>query len=146
VDLAGVRAFAADRLPSYMVPDLVAVDALPLSKNGKIDRPAVTAMLGTQVAGLMQVYETPRTDVESVVADLFGALLGVDKVSRTASFFALGGDSLLATRAVERLRRRYGDCLSLRRLFLAPTVAEVAAAIEAYLRADRSDTYEEGVL
>ncbi|MFF7144255.1 amino acid adenylation domain-containing protein [Streptomyces nodosus] len=99
-----VRLRAAERLPSYMVPERVLVlRELPLTANGKLDRAAVRQAL-TEAADL----DGPRTSapvgpVETAVAAEWAELLGVAEVGRESSFFLLGGDSLVATRMIGRL-------------------------------------------
>ncbi|MEV8066813.1 amino acid adenylation domain-containing protein [Streptomyces sp. NPDC085995] len=100
-----VRLRAAQRLPAYMVPErLLVLRDLPLTANGKLDRAAVRRAL-TEAAG----DDGPRTSapvgpVESAVAAQWADLLDVPEVGRESSFFLLGGDSLVATRMIGRLR------------------------------------------
>ncbi len=100
-----VRLRAAQRLPAYMVPErLLVLRDLPLTANGKLDRAAVRRAL-TEAAG----DDGPRTSapvgpVESAVAALWADLLDVPEAGRESSFFLLGGDSLVATRMIGRLR------------------------------------------
>jgi yersiniabactin nonribosomal peptide synthetase len=129
LDLGSLRALLAGQLPAYMIPDDVHVlDALPLTANGKIDRAALDRLASD---GVERSDVAPSGPLEREIADLFGELLAAEHVSRSDSFFALGGDSLMATRAVEALRRRFGVELSLRQLFGAPTVQALALAIDA---------------
>jgi yersiniabactin nonribosomal peptide synthetase len=116
-----VSAFLRDRLPAYMVPsELHWLDELPLTANGKLDRAALEPIA---LDGEQYQDEPPLGPLELELAELFAGLLGTDVVvSRRANFFALGADSLMATKAVEAIRRRHGIELSLRELFAAPTV------------------------
>jgi amino acid adenylation domain-containing protein len=120
----------AQRLPEYMVPaDVVLLDALPLTPNGKIDRRALLA-IDTTVRPNEHEYVAPRTPVELVLVDIWANVLGIPHVSTNDNFFALGGHSLLASQIMARVRRAFRVDLSLAHLFNAPTVVELAAAIE----------------
>lgn len=104
-DADTVRDRAAERLPSYMVPDRILVlTDMPLSANGKLDRTAVHHLL-TEAAGEgPALTRAPLDPVETAVAREWSTLLGVDDIGRDSSFFRLGGDSLVATRMIGRLR------------------------------------------
>ena len=110
------------RLPEAMVPaQFVAVDALPLTTTGKVDRRALPDPPSSPVAE--SEYVPPATPVEEVLAGVWAELLGVERVGAHDSFFELGGHSLLATRIVSRVRQLFGMELPLRAFFAAPTVA-----------------------
>ena len=127
-----LRAFLADRLPAYMVPSaFVFLDRLPLTPNGKLDRRAL-ARLAAPRETLAEVGRVlPRTPIEEMLAELWTDLLKIEGLSVHDSFFDLGGHSLLATQMVSRVREAFGVELPLRRLFETPTVAGLAAAVEA---------------
>ncbi|HEX3530471.1 MAG TPA: amino acid adenylation domain-containing protein, partial [Thermoanaerobaculia bacterium] len=131
-----LRAHLEARLPSYMVPAaFVALPELPRTAHGKVDR----ARLPTADRGpALPADAAPRTPAEEVVAAVWCSLLGLPRVSRSADFFTLGGHSLLATQVVSRLRAATGAELAVRDLFAAPTVAALAAAVEAALSAGSS--------
>ncbi|MEO3808653.1 non-ribosomal peptide synthase/polyketide synthase [Sphaerisporangium sp. B11E5] len=125
VDVAGVRRFAGERLPDYMVPGaVVVVDGLPVTVNGKLDRGALPAP-DVVVAG-----RGAATAVEEVLCGLFGEVLGLEEVGAERSFFELGGDSLLAMRLIVRIRATLDAEINIRELFGAPTVAGLARLVE----------------
>ena len=131
-------------LPGYMRPEQILVlEHLPLSSNGKVDRRALQAALADATQTRTVVDEQPLRPDERVIAELWQQLLNVPSVSRHDNFFRLGGDSLLATRFLEMLRTRLGVELPMGQLFGAATLTEVAQILE---RQPSSDTVEEGVI
>ncbi|AYF77614.1 amino acid adenylation domain-containing protein [Nocardia yunnanensis] len=123
VDPVAVRAHAADRLPGYMVPSaFVVLDAIPLNAVGKLDRKALPA----PVFAAETEYRAPTTELETVLAEIVGELLGRSRVGVHDSFFALGGDSILAIQLVSRARLR-GIELTPLQVFEHRTVAALAA-------------------
>nr|WP_245772660.1 non-ribosomal peptide synthetase [Myxococcus fulvus] len=117
-------------LPEAMVPSaLIVLDALPLTPSGKTDRGALLRLPLPEVEASHDTEEAPRDPLEQLLASFFCQVLGVEKVSRDADFFAMGGHSLSATRLVSRIRRALGQELSLKALFLSPTVAGIARVL-----------------
>ncbi|MCP3138032.1 non-ribosomal peptide synthase/polyketide synthase [Pyxidicoccus xibeiensis] len=127
-DTAALRAALKQRLPEYMVPGaFIALDAFPLTPNGKVDRGA----LPTPDAALPSAtYEAPTTPTEEQLATIWSEVLRVERVGRHDDFFALGGHSLLATQVVSRVRGAVGVELPLRELFESPTVAGLAVRLD----------------
>ncbi len=125
---ADLRTALAERLPQYMVPAaIVAIDAMPLTVNGKLDRRALPVPEYQQ----SDSYRAPATAVEEIIAGIYAQILGVDRVGVDQSFFDLGGDSLLAMRLISTVNAGLGAGLSVRTLFEAPTVAQLAARVGA---------------
>jgi non-ribosomal peptide synthetase component F len=125
---AELRAHLSAHLPDYMVPAaFVAMDALPLTRNGKVDRRALPE---PDAAAAGAAYVPPRTATEAALAAIWTELLGAARVGAEDGFFALGGHSLLATRVVSRIRQAFGVDLPLRAIFESPTLAALAAEID----------------
>jgi amino acid adenylation domain-containing protein len=128
-DLAAVRAFAARRLPDYLVPaTLQVLKSLPLNRNGKVDRQA----LPRPAAGRRSAapYVPPAGDQEAVLCRLVAAVLGVDRVGAADDFLELGGNSLLATRLVTALVGEFGVEIEVRAVFDGRTPRALAAVVE----------------
>ncbi|WUI28994.1 amino acid adenylation domain-containing protein [Mycobacterium sp. NBC_00419] len=118
-DPAQIRTRLAQRLPAYMVPSaVVAVPAIPLTPNGKLDRRALPAPAYQPV----DTYRAPATPVEEVLADVYAHTLALDRVGTDDSFFDLGGDSLSAMRVIAAINTTLNTRLAVRTLFDAPSV------------------------
>nr|WP_256922656.1 non-ribosomal peptide synthetase [Rhodococcus rhodochrous] len=129
VDAAAVRAHASEFLTGYMVPDVVTVlDELPLTVNGKLDRRALPV---PRIDIDADRFREPATESERIVARVWAEVLGIERVGADDSFFDLGGNSLVATRVVARINEATGASLAIRELFEDPTVAGLAARVDA---------------
>ncbi|MCP4659425.1 MAG: non-ribosomal peptide synthetase, partial [bacterium] len=113
--------------------------SMPLTPNGKVDRGALGRRPVPQGVGPEQTA-TPRTPTEEVVAGIWCEVVAVDRVGIGDNFFDLGGHSLLATQVISRVREAFGVEIALHAMFDAPTVAELAAAIEQQRGAEQAIT------
>ena len=121
-------------LPVYAVPGSLAVlTELPRSASGKLNRRALPPPEATETA---DEYVAPRTATEEVLAEIWSAVLGLDRLGVHDDFFAVGGHSLLATRAIGRMRQVFAADLPLPLMFEQPTVARAAAAVEEIVLAE----------
>ena len=126
--LATLRQELQSKLPSYMVPaTFVALDALPLTTNGKVDRAALSART---LPRAMVEYVAPRTAVEQQLATIWQDVLGLERVGIHDDFFMIGGHSLLATQVASQVAQRMDVELPLDLLFAHPILAELAAHLE----------------
>ncbi|MGC4755547.1 amino acid adenylation domain-containing protein [Micromonospora trifolii] len=130
LDKRQVRAELRERLPEYMVPaSLLVIDRLPLTPNGKVDRAALPRPEAAQTS-IVDDRTLPRTPTEHRLAQVWSQVLGLAEVGIDDDFFALGGDSFAAVRAV----RACDPGLRVIDMFTRPTVRELAAHL------DTSDT------
>ncbi|MFF0091755.1 amino acid adenylation domain-containing protein [Streptomyces canus] len=119
-----VRAQLADRLPAYMLPAaLIALEALPLNANGKVDRRALPAPDAAEAAD--DGYAAPRTVTEERIAEVWAQVLGLERVGVEDGFFEIGGHSIRAVALVGALRSAGFD-IGVRDVFEHRTVAELA--------------------
>ncbi|MEZ5151350.1 amino acid adenylation domain-containing protein [Rhodococcus zopfii] len=127
IDNASARAGLARLLPDYMVPALVvALDALPLTANGKVDRKALPEPDFGDLAG----SGAARTGTEQALCTAIADVLGLDRVGVDDDFFTLGGDSIVSIQLVARLRAE-GLQVGARQVFELRTPAAIAAACDA---------------
>ncbi|MEV0533719.1 amino acid adenylation domain-containing protein [Kitasatospora sp. NPDC050463] len=128
----GLRAALLDSLPHHLVPAaFVLLDAIPTAVSGKVDRHALPVPEPRTAA---PATAAPRTPQERAVAAVWEEVLGATGIGAHDDFFRLGGHSLLATRVSVRLRAALGVDVPVRALFDHPTVAALAAALDAYPR------------
>ncbi|WP_266157235.1 non-ribosomal peptide synthetase [Dyella silvatica] len=130
LDVDALRGKLAGVLPSYMLPSaIVALDHMPVTPNGKIDRASLPAPSANRDERDGGYYVAPNTALEAQVAAVWAAVLGIERISVIESFFAAGGHSLLALQVVSRLRAALAIELPFRALFDAPTIRDLAATI-----------------
>lgn len=131
VDAQAVRQALKADLPDYMVPQFViALPALPLLPNGKVDRKALPAPSVDDLPPA-STGTAPSSETEQGVATAMQAVLKSGPLGLEDDFFSMGGHSLLAARLIAQLNKQFGVQLQLRALFESPTVGKLAAAIVA---------------
>ena len=129
-----VRAFAATRVASFKVPQQIILAAdLPRSPTGKLQRIGLSDRLGLTGPSLVEGPGdgAPLAPVEEITLGLWRQTLAVARIGRDDNFFALGGDSILATQLLSRVLTLLGVEIAFRSFFQTPTVAGMARAIEA---------------
>ncbi|GHO64159.1 hypothetical protein KSC_030510 [Ktedonobacter sp. SOSP1-52] len=127
-----VLTYLRQRLPEYMLPALiVALEALPLTRSGKVDRQALPDPV-EHVTSLPGMQASMRP-LEQLLANIWQDVLHIPTVSTDHNFFALGGHSLVAMRVIARIRQRLGIELPVRALFEAPTLRDLARRVEEVL-------------
>jgi len=128
---ATLRKRLKERLPRYMIPSsFVQMDRFPLTPNGKIDRQALPPPVSYEDKQSAEDFVGPRTQTEKALTTLWRELLKAENIGINDDFFDMGGESLLAIRAVSRIRDMFQVDLPLRNLFERPTVAGLAEVID----------------
>jgi amino acid adenylation domain-containing protein len=154
---AGLKRMLRLSLPEYMVPaEIMVLDALPLTTNGKVDFRALPKSSERPPSSAV----APRNMIEERLVSIWADVLGVESVSVTDDFFAVGGQSITANRMLNRIRLAFGlpdDALSLGDVFGNPDVEHLALAVEAVIDRERTrskeatlhameDAFDEGVI
>jgi amino acid adenylation domain-containing protein len=128
-DVTELRRFLGAQLPDYAIPStFVAMDALPLSANGKVNRLALPEPDDARPQ-LSVSYTTPRNEIEQRLAEIWSEVLRVNGIGVHDNFFELGGNSLQATQVVSRVRNEFKIEMPLRTLFERPTPGAIAESI-----------------
>lgn len=118
-------------LPEYMIPNhVVVLDELPVTANGKVDRKALEASDLVTSARTASPYVAPVTELQCLLAQLWGETLKYDNVSMADEFFASGGNSLIAVTLVNRINKRCATNLPLQAIVEHPKLADLADRIE----------------
>ncbi|GAB3738133.1 amino acid adenylation domain-containing protein [Spirosoma lituiforme] len=121
--------YLKNKLPGYMVPGyVIETDRFPTNNSGKIDRKAL-ANLSIKRPDINTLYRKPETSLEKQIADLWKSILYLDDVGADDSFFALGGNSLLAVNFVTALNDRFGYRLPVAQLYQHQTIGNIAQCL-----------------
>ena len=126
--VAELRRMLMDALPYYMVPQAFSLlERMPLNGNGKLDTAALSQLLLERAS---EQHVAPRTEVEQALAAIWSRLLQRDRISVTAGFFELGGQSLVAIRVINEIAQRFGLDIETRIIFEYNTIEALANFIE----------------
>jgi aryl carrier-like protein len=129
-DAGILQQFLKTKLPDYMMPSaFVVLDKFPLTPNGKINRKALPAPVSDH-ADSKQPFTPPRTPSEETLAKIWRELLRQTEIGIDDNFFEIGGHSLLAMQLMARARNEFQTEISLRNIFEAPTIAELAVILD----------------
>ncbi len=128
-----IKTFLRAKLPAYMAPSrFMFINEIPVLESGKLDKDRLPSMEDVR-PDIDSVYIEPRNQMEETIAQIWCEVLKIDRVGVCDNFFDLGGQSLMATQIVSRIRSTLGTEIPLHVLFeTTPTVEQTAAAIERY--------------
>ena len=131
VEASAIQAHLAASLPPYMVPgQLVRLQALPLSANGKVDRRALPDPVGALAAASSRPATPPRSAAEAALASLWSDVLRVPVTDVHSDFFSeLGGNSFAAVRLLSRVHLNFARMVPLEVFLRGPTLAQLAASL-----------------
>jgi len=123
-----LQAYLSEFLPDYMIPlNFIFLDEIPLTTSGKINKKALPAPFRS---GSTKTFTAPRTSTEELLAVIWAEVLELEQLSINDNFFDLGGHSLLATLLVSKISTAMNRDFSVKLLFLHPTIAKMAVAVE----------------
>ena len=110
-------------LPDYMIPSrFVRLATLPLTANGKVDRPALPDPENTR-PDLATAYVAPQTEIEQKLVSIWEDVLDICRIGVSDRFYDLGGDSLSISRVISQVIKQFGVDIPLRSIFQSPTIA-----------------------
>jgi len=140
LNTSDTASFLGRKLPAYMLPaHYVQLEALPLTPSGKLNRKALpdpgAAAMGTGVS-----YVAPRNETEAALAAIWQEILGREQISVKDSFFALGGNSLKATRLASQIHKKFDVKVALKDFFNEPTIEGVATGLSTLLWVRNAET------
>ncbi len=123
---ADLRSFLRGRIADYMIPsDIVVLDAMPLTSNGKTDRKQLLQPARSAVT----LNQTQLIGEELRLAKIWAELLHVDRISASDNFFDLGGHSLMLLKLIRMINREFEIDLPITKLFQAPTIEKLAVVV-----------------
>ena len=130
LDVEALQSLLLETLPAFMMPTaFVFLDELPITSNGKLNRDALPKPDGR--SSLAESFIAPRNDLESMIGDIWKAILKLDQVGIHSNFFSIGGNSLLLAQVHEKLQEAIADNCPIIDLFKYPTISTLASHLSA---------------
>ena len=127
--LSGWRNYLSSKLPDYMIPQhFVALEAMPLTPNGKVDRKALPKM-ELPMFQSRHTPDEPLTEMEEILVSIWKEVLSADSIGVHDNFFQVGGHSLLSIQVISRLEEKIGLRINPRE-FIYQTLGQLAASID----------------
>lgn len=134
-----IQEFLQEKLPSYMIPSaFVMLEYFPLTPNGKINRRALPK---PELTEAKTAFVAPQSEIEITLAKIWSEVLNVEQVGIYDNFFDLGGNSLLTTKLILKIRAIFQIDLPLRLVFASPNISSLAVYVEKIINADSSDQF-----
>jgi acyl-CoA synthetase (AMP-forming)/AMP-acid ligase II len=134
VDERELRQLIFNQLADFKVPSqILVVDKIPKGPTGKLQRIGLAEKLASK---LKAEYVEPRNPIEDIITRIWSDILGIEQVSVYDNFFLLGGDSLMATRMISRVRKGFGIELPIPTIFKEPRVLDLAKVIDEVIKKD----------
>jgi amino acid adenylation domain-containing protein len=131
ISIKDLRAQLSATLPGYMLPSIfIFLERLPISANGKLDRSALPDPPESRPE-LDTAYVPPKSRLEHRLAQMWSEIFSLDRIGIHDDFFALGGDSLMATRLISRIQQVFSIALPMSSVFTAPTVYQLGLRVQA---------------
>ena len=125
-----IQGYLQDKIPNYMIPrSYTILKQLPLNANGKIDRNSLPKPNILAATSSIE-FVAPQTEIQEQLATIWKQYLEIEKVGIYDNFFDLGGNSLLVTQVISKVRQTFQVELPLQKLFETPTIAELELLIQ----------------
>ena len=138
----GIKEYLGEYLPAYMVPhQIVKVDELPLTVNGKIDKKTLLEKVSSTDSS-REEYVAPRTPEEKALVIIWQDALNKENIGIKDDFFSLGGDSIKSIQIVAKVKKQLDKDLDIGALYDNKTIEELAA----YLIHQEKSEYQEGLI
>lgn len=134
IDTAQIKNTLASQLPSYMIPaQLIQLEQMPLTVNGKLDRKAL-AKIDLKYSANGIEYESAQTEFEEIISEIWSTIMPINNIGIHENFIDLGGDSLMGIRLMTRINEAFELELPINLIFIKPTIASLATYIEDKIR------------